>query len=156
MARGVTHPSRMPSVAVTELQRLANSWRSHQRAAENSGLYALADMWEYAANDLHDAIESARKRHAEAARAAMDSRPQAAADRVEGVAIARQIAETVATIRGSYDRLIDQTDDQLERGLMVAAKESIAATEVARKRLERAQRALDIICEYWDIKPNEI
>ena len=156
MARGVKHPSRAPSVAVTELQRLANSWRSHQRAAENSGLYAMADMWEYAADDLQGAISDAKQRHAEATRAAMDSRPSPVADRVEGVAIARQIAETVATIRGSYDRLIDQTDDQLERGLMVAAKESIAATEVANKRLKRAQRALDIICEYWDIKPNEI
>lgn len=156
MARGVKHPSRAPSVAVTELQRLANSWRSHQRAAENSGLYALADMWEYAANDLHDAIESARKRHAEAARAAMDSRPQAAADRVEGVAIARQLAETVETIQRSHDQLVAQTDDQLERGLIAHAIQTVAATQKADTRLDRAQRALEIVCDHWEIDPSEL
>ena len=156
MAKQLTHPTRAPSVSITELERLARRWRSHQQAASQAGFDRLADIWESAAHDLANTIGDARQRHLEATRAAMATRPSPVADRVEGVAIARQIAETVATIRGSYDRLIDQTDDQLERGLMVAAKESIAATEVANKRLERAQRALDIICEYWDIKPNEI
>lgn len=156
MARGVKHPSRAPSVAVTELERLARRWSSHQKAASQAGFDRLADIWESAAHDLATTIGDARQRHLEATRAAMGNRPSPVADRVEGVAIARQLAETVATIKGSYDRLIDQTDDQLERGLMVAAKESIAATEVATKRLKRAQRALDIICEYWDIKPSEI
>lgn len=156
MARSLTHPSRVPSVAVTELERLADSWRSHRMAAEQAGLYALADMWEFAANDLHGAIKEARKRHAEAARAAMDSRTTAVADRVEGVAIARQLAETVGTIQRSHEQLVAQTDDQLERGLMVAAKESLAATEVAAKRIARAQRALEIVCDHWEIEPSEL
>ena len=156
MARSLTHPSRVPSVAVTELERLADSWRSHRMAAEQAGLYALADMWEYAANDLHDAIKGARKRHAEAARAAMDSRPQAAADRVEGVAIARQLAETVDTIQRSHDQLVAQTDEQLERGLIAHASQTVAATEKAATRLDRAQRALEIVCNHWEIEPNEI
>lgn len=156
MARGVTHPSRIPSVAVTKLERLADLWRSHHMAASQAGLYGLAEVWESAADDLHDAIKDARQRHAEAARAAMDSRTTAVADRVEGVAIARQLAETVDTIQRSHEQLIDQTDDQLERGLMVAARQSIDATEVAAKRLKRAQRALEIVCEHWEIETSEI
>lgn len=156
MARGVTHPSRMPSVAVTKLERLADLWRSHHMAASQAGLYGLSEVWESAADDLHDAIKDARQRHAEAARAAMDSRPQAATDRVEGVAIARQLAETVDTIQRSHDQLVAQTDDQLERGLIAHASQTVAATEKAASRLARAQRALEIVCDHWEIEPSEL
>ena len=156
MARGVKHPSRAPSVAVTKLERLADLWRSHQKAAEQAGQYGLAAVWESGADDLHDAIKDARQRHAEAARAAMDSRPQAAADRVEGVAIARQLAETVETIQRSHDQLVAQTDDQLERGLIAHAIQTVAATQKADTRLDRAQRALEIVCDHWEIDPSEL
>lgn len=156
MARGVTHPSRAPSVAVTKLERLADLWESHQKAAEQAGLYGLAEVWESAALDLQDTVRDAKQRHAEAARAAMDSRTTAVADRVEGVAIARQLAETVDTIQRSHDQLVAQTDDQLERGLIVHASQTVAATEKAATRLDRAQRALEIVCDHWEIEPSEL
>ena len=62
----------------------------------------------------------------------------------------------MGTIQRSHDQLVAQTDDQLERGLIANASQTVAATEKASTRLDRAQRALEIVCDHWEIEPSEL
>lgn len=147
MARMLGNPSRTVQVPVSEIRSIAKRWRTHATAATKGGSTLIADIWNSAADELDDAAKKARERWC---------RTNHAAQHVKDMAAARQLAAQAQKLRNESERLDKLSRDCVESGSRIAAEEHTKASALAMKQADRAEYALQIICEVRGIDPSEI
>ncbi|WP_282939144.1 hypothetical protein [Corynebacterium auriscanis] len=149
------HPSHTAQISVAEIRTIAKGWRVHGKAARGAGESLIADIWESAADELDAAAQQARERFHTAKIAAEDTKRRTI-QRVKDLAAARQLAAQAQKLKNESERLDAQADKYLESGYMLAASEQVNAATRAMQQAERAEHALQIVCEVCEIDPTEL
>lgn len=128
----------------------------HGSAARSAGESLIADIWESAADELDAAAKQARARYYKAQMALKEQEPKIAAQRVQNLAAARQLAAQAQKLRNEVDRLFEQADNYREAGYLLAAQQQEEASENALRQAGRAEHALRIILQVCEIEEEEL
>ncbi|RAV34620.1 hypothetical protein [Corynebacterium heidelbergense] len=143
----MTHPSKFPTVATSELSRVVTDWQRHAHAARAADSDDLAGIWEQCADTIQTVISAARKRQRTVmlARRAARETDKSFAKEYAALRELRKLAYQQENLSHTFRQAAETHAAAGRTEDAEAARECAADSE---QRYERATAALEVLTSH--------